>query len=124
MNSLCQFHDWSLYDGQQLLKAKGTIQDVDGECSFKITGWSHTGCPVAPHYCLPLYALNKKFGISHKVVEHLAGLSSIGASRLQNTYLSMMQYLHDVRTEFVDDAAGSQNPLYGDFRSPSLDYYL
>ncbi|KAG2352386.1 hypothetical protein BDR07DRAFT_1498424 [Suillus spraguei] len=35
-----------------------------------------------------------------------------------------MQYLHDVRIAFVDDAEGSQNPLHGDFRSASLDYYL
>jgi hypothetical protein len=99
MNPLFQFCDWSLYDGQQLLKAKGTIQDVNGECSLKITGQLHKGakgCPVAPHYHLPLYALNKKFGIYRKVVEHLEGSPSSEASHMRNTYLSVMQYLHDV----------------------------
>ncbi|KAG2063552.1 hypothetical protein BDR04DRAFT_1163562 [Suillus decipiens] len=124
MNPFCLFRDWSLYDGRQLLKAKGTIQDVDGECTLKVTGPSRKGCPVAPHYRLPLYALNKKFGIYRKVVEHLEGSHSIGASHMRNTYLSVMQYLHDVRTAFVDDAEGSQNPLHGDFRSAALDYYL
>ncbi|KAG2087843.1 hypothetical protein BD769DRAFT_1396428 [Suillus cothurnatus] len=49
----------------KLLKVKDTIQDVNGECSLKITGQLHKGakgCPVVPHYHLPLYALNMKFG--------------------------------------------------------------
>jgi hypothetical protein len=46
--------------------------------------------------CLKQYVLNMKFGIYRKVVEHLEGSPSTEASHMRNTYLSIMQYLHDV----------------------------
>lgn len=124
MNPSCTFRKWSNHDAQQLLKVKGTIQDVDGECSLKLSVHSRKGCPIAPHYRLPLYALNKKFGIYRKVVEHLQTLPSVEAATIRNTYLSVMQYLNDVRIAFLDDSSASSDPLHRKFRSPALDYYL
>jgi hypothetical protein len=124
MHPSCNFRQWSKHDAQQLLKVKGTIQDVDGECTLKVTVHSRKGCPIAPHYRLPLYALNKKFGMYRKVVEHLQTLTSVEAATSRNTYLSVMQYLNDVRIGFVDDACASTDPLHGTFRSATLDYYL
>ncbi|KAG1832551.1 hypothetical protein DFJ58DRAFT_736336 [Suillus subalutaceus] len=124
MNPSCHFRQWSSADAQQLLKVKGTIQDVDGECSFKLTGQSHKGCKIAPHYRLPLYALNKKFGIYRTVVQHLQDARSEEAARHRNTYLSVMRYLNDVRIAFLDDAGVCSDALRTDFRSAALDYYL
>jgi|SRR6267154_3305211 len=124
MNPSCHFQEWSLHDARKILKAKGTIEDVDGECCLKVTGRSRKGCLVASQYRLPLYALNKKFGIYRKVVEHLYASSSDGAAHMRNSYLSVMEYLHDVRIAFMDDAGGSPDPLHGDFRSAAVDYYL
>jgi hypothetical protein len=124
MNPSCNLREWSTDDARQLLRHKGTIQDVDGECTLKLTGQSRMGCPVAPHYRLPLYALNKKFGIYRKVVGHLQNSSSPNASLLKNTYLSIMQYLHDVRISFLHDCMNSADPLNGTFRSVVFDYYL
>ncbi|KAG2108242.1 uncharacterized protein F5147DRAFT_773823 [Suillus discolor] len=123
MNLLCYFQEWSSNDAKQFLKTKWTIQDVDGQCSLKVTG-SRKGCPIAAHYHLPLYALNKKFGIYKKVVEHLWDSSGGEATTVRNTYLSVIKYLHEVRIAFLDNAGGSPNLLHGDFRSPALDYYL
>ncbi|KAG1847425.1 hypothetical protein F4604DRAFT_1935936 [Suillus subluteus] len=124
MNPSCHFREWSANDARQLLKVKGTIQDVDGECSLKVTGQSRKGFLIAAHYRLPLYALNKKFGLYRKVVEHLQDSSSDGAAHLRNTYLSVMDYLNDIRIAFLEDSGGSENPLSSDFRSAALDYYL
>jgi hypothetical protein len=124
MNPSCHFREWNAHDVQQLLKAKGTIQDIDGECSLKVTGRSRKGCPIAAHYRLPLYALNKKLGIYRKIIEHLQDSPSSEAAHLRNTYLSVMKYLHDVRIAFMDDAGGSPDALHGDFRSTAMDYYL
>ncbi|KAG2029294.1 hypothetical protein BDR03DRAFT_1018594 [Suillus americanus] len=123
MNPSCEFHQWSADEAQKLLKVKGTIQDVDGECTFKLTG-SRKGCLVAPHYRLPLYALNKKIGLYRQVVQHLQTLSSTSVMEMRDTYLSVMQYLNDVRIAFLADAGASSNPLHGDFRSPTFDYFL
>ncbi|KAG1784506.1 uncharacterized protein HD556DRAFT_1451705 [Suillus plorans] len=124
MNPLCNFRDWSVHDAEQLLKVKGTIQDVDGECSLKVTGKSRKACPIPAQYRLPMYALNKKFGIYRKIVQHLQKSSSEGAANLRDTYLSVMKYLHDVRIAFMEDSGGSSDPLNGTFRSAALDYYL
>ncbi|KAG2083494.1 hypothetical protein BD769DRAFT_1390943, partial [Suillus cothurnatus] len=62
----------------------------------QVTVHSRKGCPIAPHYRLPLYALNKKFGMYRKVVEHLQTLTSVEAATSRNTYLSVMQYLNDI----------------------------
>ncbi|KAG2045543.1 hypothetical protein BDR06DRAFT_1015540 [Suillus hirtellus] len=124
MNPSCHFFEWSQNDARQLLKAKGTIQDIDGECSLKLSGHSRKSCLIAPHYRLPLYALNKRFGLYRKVVEHLHDTSIVEAAHLRNTYLSVMKYLHDIRISFLEDAAGSPDPLHGEFRSPAMDYYL
>ncbi|KAG1835948.1 hypothetical protein F4604DRAFT_1943918 [Suillus subluteus] len=107
MHPSCNFRQWSTHDARKLLKVKGTIEDVDGECYLKVPVHSRKGCPIAPHYRLPLYALNKKFGIYRKVVEHLQTLPSIKAAAMRHTYLSVMQYLNDA-----------------EFRSATLDYYL
>jgi hypothetical protein len=124
MNPSCSLQEWSSDDARQLLKVKGTIQDVDGECTLRVTGQSRAGCPIAPHYRLPLYAINKKFGIYRKVVEHLQASSSPNAGRMRNSYLSIMKYLHDVRIAFHHDCLSSADPLHGAFRSAVLDYYL
>ncbi|KAG1844919.1 hypothetical protein C8R48DRAFT_780143 [Suillus tomentosus] len=124
MHPSCDLIEWSLRDVQQLLKVKGTIQDIDGECSLKVTGNSRRSCLIAPHYRLPLYALNKKIGIYRKVIEHLQKSTSINAATLRDTYASVMKYLTDVRVAFLDDAAASSSPTNSDFRSSTLDYYL
>ncbi|KAG2036335.1 hypothetical protein BDR03DRAFT_983108 [Suillus americanus] len=124
MNPSCHFREWSSTDARQLLKVKGTIQDIDGECSLKVTGESHKGCPIAPHYRLPLYTLNKKFGIYRKVMQNLQDTCSEDAAHLQNTYLSVMRYLNDVRIAFLDDAGVCSDALQTDFRSAALDHYL
>ncbi|KAG1789582.1 uncharacterized protein HD556DRAFT_1311176 [Suillus plorans] len=124
MHPSCDLSEWNAHDVQQLLKMKGTIQDVDGECSLKVIGHSRKGCLIAPHYRLPLYALNKKIGIYRKVIEHLQKSSSTNATTLRDTYASVMKYLNDVRTAFVDDAAASSDPTNKDFRSSTVDYYL
>jgi hypothetical protein len=124
MNPSCNLREWSSDEARQLLKLKGTIQDVDGECTLRLTGQSRTGCPVAPHYRLPLYALNKKFGIYRQIVGHLQNSSSPNAAGLKNTYLSIMRYLHDVRISFLHDSVNSADPRHGAFRSAVFDYYL
>lgn len=58
MNLSCHFKEWSSQYACQLLKMKGMIQDVDGDCSLKLTGLCK-GCPITAYYRLPLYALNK-----------------------------------------------------------------
>jgi hypothetical protein len=123
MHPSCTFREWGAAEAQRMLKIKGTIQDVDGECTFKLTG-SRKGCLVAPHYRLPLYALNKKIGLYRQVVQHLQTLSSARAKEMQDTYLSVMQYLNDVRIIFLDDACASSSPLHGDFRSATFDYFM
>lgn len=124
MHPSCDLIEWNVRDVQQLLKVKGTIQDIDGECSLKVTGNSRRSCLIAPHYRLPLYALNKKIGIYRKVIEHLQQSKSINAATLRDTYASVMKYLTDVRVAFLDDAAASSSPTNSDFRSSTLDYYL
>ncbi|KAG1859389.1 hypothetical protein C8R48DRAFT_774727 [Suillus tomentosus] len=97
MNPSCHFKEWSSHDARQLLKMKGTIQDVDGDCSIKLTGLRN-GCPIAAHYRLPLYALNKKFGIYRKVVEHLWNASGVEAIDIRNTYLSEDSHIRSTET--------------------------
>ncbi|KAG2740616.1 hypothetical protein P692DRAFT_20880849 [Suillus brevipes Sb2] len=106
------------------MKVKGTIQDVDGVCSFKVSSRSRKACDVAAHYRMPLHALNKKFGLYRKVVAHLGASSHDGAARMRNIYFSIMDYMNQVRLAFLEDAAQSENALRGDFRCPALDYYL
>ncbi|KIK31807.1 hypothetical protein CY34DRAFT_111232, partial [Suillus luteus UH-Slu-Lm8-n1] len=101
MHPSCTFHQWSADEAQRMLKLKGTIQDVDGECTFKLTG-SRKGCLVAAHYRLPLYALNKKIGLYRQVVQHLQTLSSARAMEMRDTYLSVMQYLNDWRNVLAE----------------------
>jgi hypothetical protein len=43
---------------------------------------------------------------------------------MRDTYLSVMQYLNDVRIGFLHDAGASSNPLRGDFRSATFDYFM
>jgi flagellar biosynthesis regulator FlaF len=124
MNPLCNIRHWSPGEIDQVLKAKGTIQDVDGVCSFKVSSRSRKACDVAAHYRMPLHALNKKFGLYKKVVAHLSASSHDGAARMRNVYVSTMDYMTQVRLAFFEDAAGSENALRGDFRCPALDYYL
>jgi flagellar biosynthesis regulator FlaF len=124
MNPLCRLRQWSSEDIARLMKVKGTIQDVDGECSFKVSGKSRKGCNVAAHYRIPLHALNKRFGLYRKIVVHLDASSHHNAANMRDAYLSIMDYMNNVRIAFMDDAARSKDALHGDFRSPALDYYL
>ncbi|KAG1786395.1 uncharacterized protein HD556DRAFT_1449772 [Suillus plorans] len=123
MNPSCQLRQWAPQDISRLMKVKGTIQDVDGECSFKVSGLSRT-CQIAPHYRIPLHALNKKFGLYKKIVAHLDASSHKNATYMRDMYLSTIDYMNNVRIAFLEDAAGSTDALCGDFRSPVLDYYL
>ncbi|KAG1720424.1 uncharacterized protein EDB91DRAFT_1088861 [Suillus paluster] len=102
----------------------GTIEDVDGECSFKVSGMASQSCPIAAHYRVPLRAINKKFGLYRHIVTHLTDSRNPLAIQLRDTYLSVMDYMHDVRIAFFTDARGSANPLEAGFRSPAMDYYL
>ncbi|KAG1720987.1 uncharacterized protein EDB91DRAFT_1256743 [Suillus paluster] len=124
MNPLCQLRQWSPEDISRLMKSKGIIQDVEGECSFKVYGQSRKGSNVAAHYRIPLHALNKRFGLYRKIVAHLDASSHHKAAHMRDMYLSIMAYMNDVRIAFMEDAAQSKDPLHGDFRSPALDYYL
>lgn len=124
MNPSCQFREWNAHDLGKLMQVQGTIEDVDGECSLKISGQQWKGCCIAAHYRLPLQALNKKFGVYRKVVAHLTNLTSVNAARMRNTYASVMEYMNNVRIAFMGDATRSADALHGQFRSPVLDYYL
>ncbi|KAG2756203.1 hypothetical protein P692DRAFT_20715994 [Suillus brevipes Sb2] len=93
MNPLCNIRQWSPGEISQVMKVKGTIQDVDGLCSFKVSSRSRRVCNVAAHYCMPLHALNKKFGLYRKVVAHLSASSHDGAARMRNVYVSTMDYM-------------------------------
>ncbi|KAG2354874.1 hypothetical protein BDR07DRAFT_1381928 [Suillus spraguei] len=124
MNSSFHFQHWSTRNADTLMKSNGTIEDIDGEYSFKVSGRILQSCPVAAHYRLPLRALNKKFGIYRKIVTHLTDSSLPLAAQLRDTYLSVMDYMHNVRIKFCADALGSPDPLEAGFRSPVLDYYL
>ncbi|KAG1837842.1 hypothetical protein DFJ58DRAFT_846298 [Suillus subalutaceus] len=118
------FQHWSTRNTGSLLKSKATIKDADGECSFEISGHASQSCAVAAHYRVPLRAINKKFGVYRKIVTHLTKSSHPLATQLQDTYLSVMDYMHNVRIAFCVDARGSSNPLEAGFRSPAFDYYL
>ncbi|KAG2114400.1 hypothetical protein DEU56DRAFT_919609 [Suillus clintonianus] len=124
MQPSCKLRHWNAQDINQLVRAKGTIQDVDGECSLRVSGHSRKSYQIAPHYRLPLYSLNKKIGIYRKIVAHLQTLSDIYSSHMLDMYASVMEYLHNVRIAFVQDAGGSTDALHDDLRSPVLDYYL
>lgn len=124
MNPLCYIRQWSPEDISQLMKVKGTIQDVDGLCSFKVSSRPRKCCDVAAHYRIPLHALNKKFGLYRKVVAHLSASSHCNAAHMRDVYVSIMDYMNEVRIAFVEDSARSPDALHGDFRSPALDYYL
>ncbi|KAG1732809.1 hypothetical protein EDB19DRAFT_1831169 [Suillus lakei] len=113
MNPLCQFCQWSSEDIAQLMKIKETIQDVDGECSFKVSGQTCKGCNVAVHYYIRLHALNKKFGLYKRIVVYLDALS------YHNT-----AHMNDIQIAFMEDAAQSKDALQGDFRSPAFNYYI
>lgn len=124
MNPLCEIRPWNLQDMTRLMKCKGTIQDVDGACSFKVSGRSGTGCQLAAHYRMPLHALNKKFGLYRQIVAHLDVSPHTNAPRMRDTYLSIMDYMNNVQIGFMHDASRSPDALCRDFRSPVLDYYL
>ncbi|KAG1718052.1 uncharacterized protein EDB91DRAFT_1090353 [Suillus paluster] len=124
MNPSCQFREWSAHDLQKLIRVQGTIEDVDGECSLKISGQRQKGCRIVAHYRLPLQALNKKCGVYRKIVTHLTGLPGLDAADMLNTYASVMEYMNNVRIAFLKDASRSEDALHGDFQSPALDYYL
>ncbi|KAG2108282.1 hypothetical protein DEU56DRAFT_920511 [Suillus clintonianus] len=124
MNPLCHIRQWSPEEIGRLLKVKGTIQDVDGLCSFKVSSRPRKSCDVAAHYRIPLHALNKKFGLYRKIVEHLSASSHFNAAQMRDVYASIMDYMNEVRIAFLEDAAGSLDALHGRFRSPALDYYL
>jgi hypothetical protein len=126
MDPLFRSRRWNRRNASTLMKSKGTIEDVDGECLLKV---SQVGRPsesgqIAAHYRVPLRALNKKFGIYRKIVTHLTSSSQPLASQLRDTYLSIMEYMHTVRSTFCADAQGSPDPLQAGFRSAALDYYL
>ncbi|KAG1816610.1 hypothetical protein EV424DRAFT_1348130 [Suillus variegatus] len=120
MNPLCEIRPWNLQDMTRLMKCKGTIQDVDGACSFKVSGRSGTGCQLAAHYRMPLHALNKKFGLYRQIVAHLDVSPHTNAPRMRDTYLSIMDYMNNVRIGFMHDASRSPDALCRDFRSPSV----
>ncbi|KAG2046008.1 hypothetical protein BDR06DRAFT_977797 [Suillus hirtellus] len=124
MNPSCQLRQWTTQDINRLMKVKGTIQDVDGEYSLKVSGLSRKSCQIAPHYRIPLHALNKKFGLFRKTVAHLDASSHQNAPYMRDMYLSIIDYINNVRIAFLEDAAISKDALCGDFRSPVLDYYL
>ncbi|KAG2337137.1 hypothetical protein BDR05DRAFT_952839 [Suillus weaverae] len=124
MDPSFQFRHWSTSDVGILMKSKGTIKDIDGDYSFMISGKHSQSCSVAAHYRLPLRAINKKFGLYRKVVNHLTESSHPLATQLRDTYLSVMDYLQNVRIAFWADARGSPDPLDAGFRSPAMDYYL
>jgi hypothetical protein len=124
MNPLYVVRRWTLQDMNRLMKCKGTIQDVDGECTFKVSGVPQRSCCLAAHYRMPLHALNKKFGLYRRIVTHLDVSQHTNASRKRDTYLSIMDYMHNVRIGFIQDASRSPDASCGTFRSPILDYYL
>jgi flagellar biosynthesis regulator FlaF len=124
MHPLCHIRQWSSEDIGRLIKIKGTIQDVDGLCSFKVSSRSRLSCNVPAHYRIPLHALNKRFGLYRKIVAHLSASSHHNAAHMRDVYVSIMDYMNDVRIAFMEDAARSEDALHGDFRSPALDYYL
>jgi hypothetical protein len=107
-----------------LMKSKGTIKDVDGEYWFAVSGQASLNCNIAAHYRLPLRSINKKFGTYRNIVTHLTDSSHPLVTQVRDTYLSIMDYIHNVRIAFCADARGSLNPLGAGFRSPALDYYL
>ncbi|KAG1830948.1 hypothetical protein DFJ58DRAFT_848341 [Suillus subalutaceus] len=119
-----QFSEWTSHREGTLKKLKVTIQDVDGECSMKVSGRNSKCYPIAAHYQLPLRALNKKFGLYKKIVTHLNGSSNLHATNLRNTFMSLLGYIKDIFNGFISDARTSANPLGSEFRSPALDYYL
>ncbi|KAG2335964.1 hypothetical protein BDR05DRAFT_1006302 [Suillus weaverae] len=118
------FHHWSKKKIGMLMKSTATIEDVDGECSFKVSGMALQSCPIAAHYRVALRAINKKFGLYRKIAIHLTDSRNCLAVQLRDTYLSVMDYMHNVRIAFFEDARGSAVPLEAEFRSPALDYYL
>jgi hypothetical protein len=124
MNPLCHIRQWSPADIAQLMKIKGTTQDVDGMCTFKVSSRPRMFCDVAAHYRIPLHALNKKFGLYRKIVAHLSASSRSNAAHMRDVYVSIMEYMNEVRIAFLEDAARSPDALHCDFRSPAFDYYL
>ncbi|KAG2136433.1 hypothetical protein DEU56DRAFT_756339 [Suillus clintonianus] len=118
------FRHWSKKNIGILMKSTATIEDVDGECSFKVSGIASKSCPIAAHYRVALRAINKKFGLYRKIVIHLTDSRNNLAIQLRDTYLSVMDYMHNVRIAFFVDARDSADPLEAGFRSPALDYYL
>ncbi|KAG1790111.1 uncharacterized protein HD556DRAFT_1310895 [Suillus plorans] len=126
MDPFFRFRHWSSRNARTLMKSKGTIEDVDGECLLKVfqVGRPSESGHIAAHYRVPLRAVNKKFGIYRKIVTHLTSSSQPLASQLRDTYLSIMEYMHNVRITFCADARGSPDPLQAGFRSAALDYYL
>ncbi|KAG2108218.1 uncharacterized protein F5147DRAFT_540686, partial [Suillus discolor] len=75
-------------------------------------------------YHMPLHALNKKFGLYRQIVAHLDVSPHTNALHKHDTYLLIMDYMNNVRIVSMQDASRSPDALYGDFRSPILDYYL
>lgn len=126
MDPIFHFQHWSRRNASNLMKLKGIIEDVDGECSLQVSQAGRVSqCgKIAPHYRVPLRALNKRFGVYRKIATHLNGSSGEVASQIRDTYLSIMNYIHNVRITFCADARGSPDPLDASFRSAALDYYL
>lgn len=124
MDPFYHFREWSEQEAAKLMKQTGTIEDVDGEYSLRISGKSPRICRLPPHYRIALHALNKRFGLYKKIVVHLKKSSNASAPTLRNLYLSLINYMHNVRISFVADAFHSVTPLDGRFRSPAMDYYL
>jgi hypothetical protein len=126
MDPFFRFQNWSKRNASTFIKSTGTIKDVDGSCSLILSqvGRASQSCQIASHYIMPLRALNKKFGIYRKVVAHLTKSSHPLSSQIRDTYLSVMEYVHNVRITFCADAQGSPDPLEDGFRSAALDYYL
>jgi hypothetical protein len=124
MDPSFQFRQWSTKDIGVLIKSKATIKDIDGDYTLMIAGKISLNCQIAAHYRFPLQALNKRFGLYRKIVNHLIKSLHPLATQLQDTYLSIMDYIHNVRIAFCRDARASPNALDSEFRSPALDYFL
>jgi hypothetical protein len=124
MQPTYRYRTWTKCEVGQLMKSKGTITDIDGEYFYTVSGQVSRNYHVAAHYRVPLRALNKKFGTYRKIVTHLTDSSHPLVAQVRDTYLSVMDYIHNVRISFCVDVKGSADPLGDGFRSPALDYYL